>query len=491
MGGSDTFLGTFTGRSRRRLAMVGRLRFVGLVMVCLTAVGTASGVLAQVPGDAQSVSPPRTSPFTPPPCVAGVPFADVTCTTPYDAWIEQFGRDGITAGCGNGNYCPNDPVTRAQMAVFAEASMRGTANWPPHTVLVWAVKNDDGTPNPTASGQALLDGVESIPASGGDAPTASNPWVVRIGPGVFDLTVASLQMRPFVTIEGSGIGATEVRAVGGAVQTSAVVLGADDAALRDLALVAYGGAGVSSVEGVYNHGVSPTLSDLSVTASGGTLFSSGIENDGVSAARLSNVKVLVTGSSNGADWIRGIGNEGSGSPMFNNVEIVLTSPEASNASGVSSTSGSPILNHVKVTISTGGAATGVSNGTCSAQINDLTLSAYGGSGALGVQNSFSNVVIRNSSIDVSGGTGLWPFNAGVFNEASAPGSYIVELHNTRVVVSSTSGPAYTIFNNPGYALTKVAGSQLSGGSIANPSYVTCIGVYDANFQNANGFTSCP
>jgi hypothetical protein len=33
-------------------------------------------------------------------------------------WIEQLALEGITAGCGSGNYCPEDPVTRAQMAVF-------------------------------------------------------------------------------------------------------------------------------------------------------------------------------------------------------------------------------------------------------------------------------------------------------------------------------------------------------------------------------------
>jgi hypothetical protein len=34
------------------------------------------------------------------------------------AWIEQLAAEGITAGCGNGNYCPEAPVTRDQMAVF-------------------------------------------------------------------------------------------------------------------------------------------------------------------------------------------------------------------------------------------------------------------------------------------------------------------------------------------------------------------------------------
>jgi len=38
-------------------------------------------------------------------------------------FIERLASSGITAGCGNNNYCPDDPVTRAQMAVFL---VRGT-----------------------------------------------------------------------------------------------------------------------------------------------------------------------------------------------------------------------------------------------------------------------------------------------------------------------------------------------------------------------------
>src|SRR5262249_17179373 len=54
--------------------------------------------------------------YLPPDC-QGV-FADVPCTNPFSKWIEQLAAEGITAGCGNGNYCPDGPVTRAQMATF-------------------------------------------------------------------------------------------------------------------------------------------------------------------------------------------------------------------------------------------------------------------------------------------------------------------------------------------------------------------------------------
>ena len=52
-----------------------------------------------------------------PPAATGV-FNDVDLSYWAVHWIEALAAEGITAGCGNGNYCPEDPVTRAQMAVF-------------------------------------------------------------------------------------------------------------------------------------------------------------------------------------------------------------------------------------------------------------------------------------------------------------------------------------------------------------------------------------
>jgi hypothetical protein len=52
-----------------------------------------------------------------PPTPIGV-FNDVVLSHWSAGWIEELANEGITGGCGNDNYCPNDPVTRAQMAVF-------------------------------------------------------------------------------------------------------------------------------------------------------------------------------------------------------------------------------------------------------------------------------------------------------------------------------------------------------------------------------------
>jgi putative cofactor-binding repeat protein len=56
-------------------------------------------------------------------------FGDVSIATVGEAfckYIEQFATLGITSGCSAGNYCPDDPVTRAQMAVFITKALGET-----------------------------------------------------------------------------------------------------------------------------------------------------------------------------------------------------------------------------------------------------------------------------------------------------------------------------------------------------------------------------
>jgi len=55
--------------------------------------------------------------YVPPPATGSV-FLDVNDDLWSAAWIEQLAAEGITGGCGEGYYCPGNPVTRAQMAVF-------------------------------------------------------------------------------------------------------------------------------------------------------------------------------------------------------------------------------------------------------------------------------------------------------------------------------------------------------------------------------------
>ena len=49
---------------------------------------------------------------------AGATFADVPHGHPLHQFVEALAASGITFGCGGGNFCPDAPITRGQMAVF-------------------------------------------------------------------------------------------------------------------------------------------------------------------------------------------------------------------------------------------------------------------------------------------------------------------------------------------------------------------------------------
>ncbi|PYQ62331.1 MAG: hypothetical protein DMF53_13230 [Acidobacteria bacterium] len=68
--------------------------------------------------------------YTPPPCTTAT-FNDVPCSDPLAPWVEELVRRGVTAGCGGGNYCPTNPVTRNQMAVFLIKTVEGPSYVPP------------------------------------------------------------------------------------------------------------------------------------------------------------------------------------------------------------------------------------------------------------------------------------------------------------------------------------------------------------------------
>ena len=72
--------------------------------------------VAFVFADMLDVPPPAPSQDLQPAQFEGVFFDDDG--SPYEAAIERLAVMGITSGCADGRFCPDDPVTRGQMAVF-------------------------------------------------------------------------------------------------------------------------------------------------------------------------------------------------------------------------------------------------------------------------------------------------------------------------------------------------------------------------------------
>jgi hypothetical protein len=63
---------------------------------------------------------------SPPPGTAT--FNDVPVSDPAFQFVEALVASGITAGCGSGNFCPDAPLTRRQMAVFLAKALG--LQWP-------------------------------------------------------------------------------------------------------------------------------------------------------------------------------------------------------------------------------------------------------------------------------------------------------------------------------------------------------------------------
>jgi len=71
------------------------------------------------------------SSYTPPSVGVNTGFSDVALDYWAVAWIKQLAAEGITSGCGGGNYCPDATVTRAQMAIFLLKAKNGSSYTPP------------------------------------------------------------------------------------------------------------------------------------------------------------------------------------------------------------------------------------------------------------------------------------------------------------------------------------------------------------------------
>ncbi len=66
-------------------------------------------------------------------------FIDVSIYYWAYSWIERLYSAGITGGCATNplRYCPEDPVTRAQMAIFLERGIHGSSFNPPVVTLTF------------------------------------------------------------------------------------------------------------------------------------------------------------------------------------------------------------------------------------------------------------------------------------------------------------------------------------------------------------------
>ena len=156
--------------------------------------------------------------------------------------------------------------------------------------------------------QKIVDALASIT----DA-TVTNPYLIRVAPGVYTEQVT---MKEFVSIEGAGEGTTIIKYTGSANypsatdSSSATVIGASNAELRSLT-VQSDGTGKNYGTAIYNKGNSPTLSHLTITASGGAT-NRGVYNDTSSSPPMNNLTITASGGT----YTYGVYNDINSSPTI-------------------------------------------------------------------------------------------------------------------------------------------------------------------------------
>ena len=264
--------------------------------------------------------------------------------------------------------------------------------------------------DPVESGRVLRQAVEAI-----IDPSASNPYLVKIEPGIYDLQASSLFMRPHVDIEGSGEGITTITSSLGT--GSGTVVGASSSELRYLT-VKNTGEPNQQVVAIFTETTSPRLSHVTAIASGGS------ENYGIHTSNGSPFLSYVTASATGGGQSFGLAN-------YNSVMTVLNSTfSAANAAG---------FNAGYVTTFGG-----------TNRITSSTISASGGAIAIGMRAYNGTHTLANTTVSATG-TG------------ETTGVYIGQKSSTptmNILQSRISGGTHSIYSIGG--ALKVGASQLTG-----------------------------
>jgi uncharacterized repeat protein (TIGR01451 family) len=120
-------------------------------------------------------------------------FTDVGTTHPYFPWIQKMSQLGITSGCGPATYCPDNPVTRGEMAVFLMKGLFDQSMPATTPILVWA-SPANALPGQTALVTIMGQNTNfsgSTQVSAGAGVTVSNVTVSNATTLTAQLTVAA------------------------------------------------------------------------------------------------------------------------------------------------------------------------------------------------------------------------------------------------------------------------------------------------------------
>ena len=414
--------------------MVGtaRLRWAGAMVLVLACAASSAPLAAE---------------FDPPPCDGAAPFLDVDTTHPYCEWIQQLKTDEITAGngCGGGKYCPDNPVTRAQLAMLLERAVRGTETFKLQQayakVATVALFGTGDYPSPNKAMDDL--------AGWCGSPGVENRCLVRVQPGIY--TVPSTLVLPdYVDLEGSGMEMTRLDFAGTDDADTPAVLAEGEGEVRDLEIRA---SGADYPLGLFmKESSSRTLRRVRVFALSGAAASIAVRVTNGASPEIVDSELLAGGTV-GVTALDVSGGTFSSQPRVRR-SIVSVGGPGSACVGVN-VSGNMSTTHI-------------------VELNDTRIMALSCGSGIGV-----NAAV-NSRVSVQGGSIAATFstteNVGLKTAAIAAFHL---LANVEVTAGGTAGTALAVGGGTGYV--EIRGSKITGSTNAMSAADGGVYAFDSQF----------
>jgi len=304
----------------------------------------------------------------------------------------------------------------------------------------------------------------AIGAALGLGPTASNPILIKLAPGIYQET-SQLSVPNYVTIEGSGVGLSTIRST----QDVAMLLGTSSQ-IRRLSFLQDSSSSATRARLIPRSINDARIEEVAITLSGTSPYPVAIESAGA-GVEIKDTKIENT--------------QGSSSPVGVQVSLGSATIEGlrvslvGNATGVQGTGGDLLIRNSTITLQNNTASDSLAGvriaGTqISAEVDMITVNISGsstsGNGAIYV-STCPNVVVRNSALKVTGFT----YGAAVVDdsgELTVLNSDLITEASRATATASSSG------------ILSIGNSRLSGGTahVSNGGTLRCAGVFDENFS---------
>ncbi len=277
---------------------------------------------------------------------------------------------------------------------------------------------------PEKSGDILLKAIRDI-----EAPSANQPYLIRLSPGTYFLGSRPLRLRPFVDIIGSGPTTLIKGSVPG--EGIGLVVGTDNSSLKSLSIENRGSG--PTVIGIYNQAVSPNLSDLNIIVSGSGECTYGIWNSSANPA-MENLTVKAVGSA----FNHGIFNQQS-SPKMISVRAMASGGE--EAFGVLNLYSSPSVFDLDIVAKEASSFNvALWNVNSTHEMHRVASSASGGDQNISIYNISTDAIMDQISARASGDSGN---NFAIKNVGASP-----VMFNSTVDVSNGGYGLYNISSSP-------------------------------------------